>query len=227
MPQRGERRLRKAPRKAMQSGALARRMLGIPMKFGEATEIYGEGEPVEYVYEVEKGAIRTVKVLTDGRRKIDGFYFAGDIFGLEDGTDHHLSAETVGPATVRVIKRQTLVQLATDDRKLAEQLLAIAMSDVARAHRHALMLVMTAHERVKAFFAEMAERIAIGDLVQLPMSRQDIADHLGLTIETVSRTITALAGTSTLALPSSRLIVLRNRSALMRGAGAEVAAGGH
>ena len=81
---------------------------------------------------------------------------------------------------------------------------------------------MTAQERVNSFLVEMMERISIGDLVQLPMSRQDIADYLGLTVETVSRTITGLAGTSTIHLASSRTIMLRNRSALERGTGAEV-----
>jgi CRP/FNR family nitrogen fixation transcriptional regulator len=190
------------------------------MKFGVDAEICGQGEAVEYVYEVEKGAVRTVKVLADGRRKIGGFYFAGDIFGLEDGNELALSAEAVVPTTVHVIRRRTLVKLAADDRKLADELLAMALADVTRAQRHALILVMTAQERVNGFLVEMSERIAVGDLVQL-VSRQDIADYLGLTIETVSRMITGLAGASTIRLPSSRTIVLRNRAALERETGSE------
>jgi CRP/FNR family nitrogen fixation transcriptional regulator len=209
-------------RQAAQRGVLARLMLGVAVKFGEGTEICGEGEPVEYVYEVATGAVRAVKILTDGRRKIGGFYFAGDIFRLEDGNEHSLSAEAVVPSTIRVIKRRTLVQLAADDRKLAEDLLITAMREVARAHRHALLLIMTAQERVSSFLVEMMERISIGDLVQLPMSRRDIADYLGLTVETVSRTITGLAGTSAIHLPSLRTIMMRDRSALQRGTGTEV-----
>src|SRR5262249_1647254 len=121
---------------------LARRMLGMPMKFGSGTEIYGAGEPVEYVYEVVTGAVRTVKILPDGRRKIGGFYFAEDIFGLEDGNEHGLSAEAVAPSTVRVVKRRTLVRLAADDCNLGGELLTMALRDAARAHRHALLLVM-------------------------------------------------------------------------------------
>jgi CRP-like cAMP-binding protein len=197
-------------------------MLGEAMKFGAEVEVCGEGEPVEYVYEVVTGAVRTVKVLPGGRRKIGGFYFAGDIFGFEDGNEHPLSAEAVVSSTVRVIKRRTLLQLAAGDRKLAEDLLTMAMREAARAHRHALLLIMSAQERVNSFLVEMMERISVGDLVQLPMSRQDIADYLGLTIETISRTITGLAGTSTIHLASSRTIVLRNRSALERGTDAGV-----
>src|SRR5215510_13020629 len=107
-------------KQAAHRGVLARRMLGIPMKFAEPSEIYGEGEPVDSVYEVVNGAVRTVKVLSDGRRTICGFYFAGDIFGLDDGNEHSRSAEALVPTTVLVIKRRTLVRVAGNDRKLAE-----------------------------------------------------------------------------------------------------------
>ena len=78
-------------------------------------------------------------------------------------------------------------------------------------------------ERVNSFLVEMGQRISVGELVLLPMSRQDIADYLGLTIETVSRTFTGLVSTSTIKVPSSRIIMLRDRSALERGSGAQVA----
>ena len=83
------------------------------------------------------------------------------------------------------------------------------------------MLILTAQERVNGFLVEMTERISVGDFVQLPMSRQDIADYLGLTIETVSRIITGLAGTFTINRPSPRAIVVLNRTALEYGAGVE------
>jgi CRP-like cAMP-binding protein len=196
------------------SGVLAKTMLGVPIKFGAGVEIYGEGEPIEYVYEVVHGAVRTVKVLTDGRRTIGGFYFAGDIFGLEEGREHSLSAEAVVDSAVRLIKRRALIRMAGYDRELARQLLAVTSREIARVHNHALMLIKTAQERVASFLLEMGERIAIGDLVVLPMSRQDIADYLGVTIETVSRTFTILEATAAIALPNARAVVLRDRAAL-------------
>jgi CRP-like cAMP-binding protein len=199
---------------AAHAGVLARSMLGVPIKFGAGVEIYGEGEPVEYVYEVVQGAVRTVKVLTDGRRTIGGFYFAGDIFGLEEGDEHSLSAEAIADSAVRVIRRRTLIRIAGYDRELARQLWIATAREIARVHNHALMLIKTAQERVASFLLEMGERISIGDLVVLPMSRQDIADYLGVTIETVSRTFTLLEGTSAIALPNARAVVLRDRAAL-------------
>ncbi len=190
------------------------------MKFAGDSEICGQGEPVEHLYEVVSGAVRTMKILPDGRRKICGFHFRGDVFGLEDGDEHTLSAEAVVPSTIRVVKRRTLVRSAVNDGNLAEELFAIAVLEIARAQRHALMLVMTSQERLNSFLIEMAERISIDDLVSLPMCRRDIADYLGLTVETVSRTITGLASTATIHLPGSRTIVVRDRSALARGTGA-------
>jgi len=196
------------------SGVLARSMLGVPIKFGAGSEIYGEGEPVEYVYEVVHGAVRTVKVLSDGRRTIGGFYFAGDIFGLEEGDEHSLTAEAIVDTAVRVIRRRTLIRMAGYDRELARQLFTATSREIARVHNHALMLIKTAQERVGSFLLEMGERISVGDLVVLPMSRQDIADYLGMTIETVSRTFTILEGSSAIALPNARAVVLRDRAAL-------------
>jgi CRP/FNR family nitrogen fixation transcriptional regulator len=86
--------------------------------------------------------------------------------------------------------------------------------ELTRSQNHALLLIKSAQERLAAFLLEMAERIMGKGAVELPMSRQDIADYLGLTIETVSRTLTQFAGASTIELVASRRIVLRNRSAL-------------
>src|SRR5829696_5311422 len=88
--------------------------------------------------------------------------------------------------------------------------------ELQRMQDHILLLIKTAQERVAGFLLEMAGRIKSTTEVELPMSRQDIADYLGLTIETVSRTLTILENSATIALPSSRRIVLRNPAALRR-----------
>jgi CRP/FNR family transcriptional regulator, nitrogen fixation regulation protein len=190
--------------------------MGAPMSFARNAEIYGEGEPADYLYKLISGTVRTYKVLSDGRRQIGAFYMPGDVFGLETSDEHTFSAEAIADAKVLVIKRSALVALAQHDGEVARQLWALTGRELSRVQDHILLLIKTAQERVAGFLLEMADRVSNGNSVELPMSRQDIADYLGLTIETVSRTLTTLENAATIELPSSRRIVLRNRSALSR-----------
>jgi CRP/FNR family transcriptional regulator, nitrogen fixation regulation protein len=190
--------------------------MGAPMSFARNAEIYGEGEPADYLYKVISGTVRTYKVLSDGRRQIGAFYMPGDVFGLETSDEHTFSAEAITDSKVLVIKRSALVALAKRDSDVARQLWALTGRELSRVQDHILLLIKTAQERVAGFLLEMAERGSNGNALELPMSRQDIADYLGLTIETVSRTLTTLENAATIELPSSRRIVLRNRSALSR-----------
>jgi len=190
--------------------------MGAVMSFDRKAEIYVEGEPAEYFYKVLSGTVRTSKLLADGRRQVGGFYLPGDMFGLESETEHAFSAEAITECKVLVIRRSALTALAQRDHDVAQQLWALTSRELARVQQHVLLLVKSAQERVATFLLEMAERVPAGNAVELPMSRQDIADYLGLTIETVSRTLTNLENSCAIALPASRRIVLRNRSALSR-----------
>jgi CRP-like cAMP-binding protein len=189
-------------------------LMGAPMSFGRNGEIYGEGESADFLYKVVSGTVRTYKVLSDGRRQIGGFYLPGDIFGLEIGDEHASAAEAITECKVLVIKRSALVALADKDHDVARQLWTLTGRELRRVQEHILLLVKSAQERVAAFLLEMAKRGCADNAVELPMSRQDIADYLGLTIETVCRTLTHLENTAAIELPSSRRIVLRNRVAL-------------
>jgi CRP/FNR family nitrogen fixation transcriptional regulator len=193
-------------------------LMGASMLFPRNSEIYGENEPADYFYKVVSGTVRTYKVLADGRRQVGGFYLAGDIFGLETGEEHAFSAEAIADCKVLVIKRSALVALAARDNALASQLWTVTGRELRRVQDHILLLIKSAQERVASFLLEMAGRISADrtNAVELPMSRQDIADYLGLTIETVSRTLTHLESTAAIELSSSRRIVLRDRSALRR-----------
>ena len=188
--------------------------MGAPMSYSRNAEIYGEDEPAEYVYKVISGSVRTYRILSDGRRQIGAFYLPGDIFGLEVGDEHHFSAEAISDAKILLIKRTALVGLANRDGEVARQLRSFTARELNRVHDHMLLLIKNAQQRVASFLLEMAERLADTEAVELPMSRQDIADYLGLTIETVSRTLTQLESEAAIALPTSRRIVLRNRRAL-------------
>jgi CRP/FNR family transcriptional regulator, nitrogen fixation regulation protein len=191
-------------------------MMGAPMPFARNMEIYGQGEPAEYLYKVISGTVRTYKVLSDGRRQIGAFYLAGDLFGLEIGDEHTFSAEAIVDSKILVIKRSTVIALAARDNDIAHQLWATTASELQRVQDHLMLLVKTAQERVAGFLLEMAARARGGNEIDLPMSRQDIADYLGLTIETVSRTLTQLENAAAISVPTSRHIVLRNRGALDR-----------
>ena len=184
------------------------------MPFTRNAEIYGESEPADYLYKVISGTVRTYRVLSDGRRQIGAFYLPGDVFGFEIGAEHAFSAEAITNATVLVVKRSVLTARAERDGAVARQLLAMMAGELARTQSHMMLLIKTAQERVAGFLLEMAGRAMRLDEVDLPMSRQDIADYLGLTIETVSRTLTLLENSAAIALPTSRRIVLRNRAAL-------------
>jgi CRP-like cAMP-binding protein len=191
-------------------------MMGASMTFTRNSEIYGENEPADYLYKVITGSVRTYKVLSDGRRQIGAFYLPGDMFGLEMGEEHSFSAEAISDAKVLVIKRSAVMALAARDNEVARQLWSLTSRELSRVQNHMLLLVKTAQERVVSFLLEMARRTPAANAVELPMSRQDIADYLGLTIETVSRTLTHLENTAAIELPTSRRIVLRNRGALGR-----------
>ena len=190
--------------------------MGAPMPFASNAEIYGENEPAEYVCKILTGTVRTCKVLYDGRRQIVAFYLAGDVFGLESGDEHTFSAEAITDCKVLGIERSALVSLAGRRTDVARQLWAMTATELQRAQDHSMLLIKSAQERVAGFLLEMAKRSAVTAEVELPMSRRDIADYLGLTIETVSRTLTQLEKGGAIAVPSSRRVVLRNRAALTR-----------
>ena len=191
-------------------------LMGAPLAFGRNEEVYGEGEPADYLYTVTSGCVRTTKIINDGRRQIGAFYLPGDVFGLEAGAEHTFSAEALAPTTVRIVKRAALALRAAGDSEMASQLLNLTVAELQRVQSRVLLLIKSAQERVVGFLLEMASRVKSVSEIDLPMCRQDIADYLGLTIETVSRTLTQLEAAAAIALPTSRRIVLRNRPALVR-----------
>ena len=181
------------------------------------TEIFGESEPATYVYQVKVGAVRSYKLLSDGRRQIGAFHLPGDIFGLENTEKHRFTAEAVVETTVRIIKRRSLERVAEDDAVVAGNLLSMTTSNLRHAENHILLLGRkTATEKVAAFLAEMDDRLTSDGIMRLPMTRRDIADYLGLTIETVSRSLTELrtAGVLTFLGKTQREISLVDRRRL-------------
>lgn len=192
-------------------------LMGARLNVERNSEIYGEGEPSEYVYKVVSGVVRTHKLLNDGRRQISAFHLPGEFFGLDCDAQYRFTAEAVTNASVLFVKRSALTALARRDGEVANDLWRMAAAELHRAHDHMLLLGRkSAQERIAAFLLEMAEREPQGDTVELPMSRLDIADYLGLTIETVSRTLTSLENAAAIELSTTRRVRLCNKAALAR-----------
>lgn len=178
-------------------------------------EIYGEDEPADYVYQVVRGAVRTYKLLSDGRRQIGAFHLPGDVFGLKSATARRLTAEAIIETTVRVTKRHALEAAAKSDVRVACELWRLTSGDLRHAEDHMLLLGRkTAAERVATFLLEMDSRLSVAGMLELPMCRRDIGDYLGLTLETISRTLSLMHARGVLEFSGARHIRLRNRRRL-------------
>ena len=180
--------LSKKPRLLGELGNLCKKVSAVEFKYRKDSEIFGEGEPAEYLYQVIKGAVRSNKLLSHGRRQIGAFHLAGDVFGLENGERHRFTAEAVVDTTVRPMKRQSLERVAKSDKALIFKILGMTTDNLQHVENH-LLLLGRKHslERVAAFLVEMDRRFTAAGIVALPMTRRDIGDYLGLTLETVSR----------------------------------------
>jgi CRP/FNR family transcriptional regulator, nitrogen fixation regulation protein len=192
------------------------RLMGATMSYPRNSEVFGDNEPADYLYQVTSGCVRTYKILSDGRRQIGGFYLPGEVFGVEFGDEHTLSAEAISDTKLLVVKRSALNALAGRDPEIARELFNLTGRELRRVQNRILLLIKSAQERVAGFLLEMADRISAGNALDLPMSRQDIADYLGLTIETVSRTLTSLQCAAAIEVSQSRHVVLCDRLALNR-----------
>jgi CRP/FNR family nitrogen fixation transcriptional regulator len=186
--------------------------------FAKDEEIFAEGDRAAFFYKVVSGAVRTSKLLSDGRRQIDAFHLPGDILGIESGDEHRFTAEAVQDCEVVAYRRCNLETLAATDVAFSRQVVGAMMRSLERAQDHMLLLGRkSAVEKIATFLLDLASRLSEDGHFELPMSRTDIADHLGLTIETVSRTMTQLERQKVIEVPAHRRsIVLRDRAALRR-----------
>lgn len=189
--------------------------LGVRMTFAKGEEIFGQDEDADLIHAVAKGAVRTIRVMSDGRRQIGDFYYSGDLVGLETGPTHRFSAEALTDCVVIVVKRSAL-RAFTGDGELDRAIWEATQRELERTQEHLLMLGRkSACEKVASFLMDLAQRDG-ADSVALPMGRQDMADYLGLTIETVSRMVTQLQASQIVEFPSSRTFRVARWDALER-----------
>lgn len=187
---------------------------GVSMSFDANEEIFGEDRPADFVYKVLSGSVRTTRLLSDGRRQITGFHLHGDVFGFERGQTHRFSAEAIAPSEIALVRRSAIERAAERDGDAARHLWSLACRELEILQDHVLLLGhRNAADRVEGFLQQLSRR-GSSAIVELPMSRSDIGDYLGLTLETVSRTLSQFARVEIIALPSARRVVLRNPDAL-------------
>jgi len=189
--------------------------IGARRSVANDAEIYAEGDPGDCWYRVISGTVRISKLLADGRRHIIEFCFAGDCFGLSDVGEHVFSAEAIGEVILMRYPRRATERLIDEHPQLARGLCDMTLRDLAHAQTRMLLLArMTAAERVANFLLEMSDRRDARRTLDLSMSRNDIADYLGLTIETVCRVLSALKRDDAIAIPTPHRIEIRDRAAL-------------
>jgi CRP/FNR family nitrogen fixation transcriptional regulator len=182
------------------------------LTFRSGEEIYAQDEEADMIYRLVRGAVRTSHLLADGRRQIGDFYYAGDVIGVETGAVHRFSAEALGPCEVLAIRRSG--SNAYDPGRVERMVWQATAVELQRAQSHMLLLGRaTACEKVARFLLDIADRFR-GEIVALPMSRQDMADYLGLTIETISRMLGRLQADGFVEFEGARRYRIRRPGAL-------------
>lgn len=178
-------------------------------------KIVAQGERAEYCYEIVTGCVRTVRLMADGRRQIGAFLLPGDIFGWEALGEHDFGVDAVTPVTLRRVPSSVIERRADSDPAFAQQLRQYGAAQV-RATRGRLVLLgrKTAAERVASFLLEMDDRLPVPEtsVLRLPMGRSDIADYLGLTVETVCRGLAELRQRGIIVVERARIAILDRRA---------------
>lgn len=200
------------PKSGETSGALLR--MGLTMSFAKDEEIYGQDESADLIYRVLDGAVRTTRLMADGRRQIGDFYLPGDIFGLETTSTHRFAAEAVRDSAVLVVKASAVGAAGGELERLGWE---ATRRELERAQKHVLLLGRkTACERVASFLQDLVGKSSDSCVVDLPMGRQDMADYLGLTIETVSRMLSQLQSGRIVSFCTTRQFRVLNPEELAR-----------
>lgn len=206
------------------------RAIATTAEFASGTTLQQEGDPVESVSNVMTGTLKLYKLLPDGRRQITGFLMAGDFLGLPMGQELHYAVEAVTKTKLCRFPRRRLIDLMARIPALERRLFEISNQELDHAQQHMLLLGRkTARERLATFLLDCAAKAKrhgrSDEAVDLPMSRGDIADYLGLTTETVSRSFTHLKRDGLIALPDPATVRIVDRAGLGAIAAGEIETG--
>lgn len=178
------------------------------------------GDPVGYIFKVLSGALRAVRLLADGRRHVASFHVAGDFVGLADGETCNHSIEALGDARLMRYNRASFDAMLDRDPGAGRRIFDIMRKQLAAAQDRLLLLGRkTAAERLASFLLTLADRAAAENgadscEIELPMNRSDMADYLGLRIETICRLLTDLKHRRIIRLPGLHSVVVLRRDLL-------------
>ncbi len=195
--------------------------LGTIAHFERNNTLFSEGDAAEYSYRVVSGAVRLSKMMSDGRRQIAEFALPGDFIGINWRDEHAMTAEALNDVSVVAYAKGRLDRLSDESREIRAELFDNLRHDLWAAQNHLVILGrQSALERVAGFLLQLMDRNKSGERsrIDVPMTRQDIADYLGLTIETVCRMLTKLKSAGVIAIPDRHTIAVRNAAALRRAA---------
>lgn len=211
----------RSARPALDSGLASPLQAGVVQSIGSREDLFLEGDDATHVFEVIDGIICAYRILPDGERHIVSFYFPGDVLGYCSLDTYAFGAQALTPVRVRSMPRALLERSMAQRPELAQRFLRLAALELAATRDHLLCLAAkSAESKTAAFLLAMSRRnAATGQdpaLIQLPMTRLDIADYLGLTIETVSRMLSKFRRKGLIDLPRATLVVLNDVRGLAR-----------
>jgi CRP-like cAMP-binding protein len=185
---------------------------GMRLRYRRNEMIVSERDDAQHIYSVVGGCIRLCRHAPDGRRHIPDFMFPGDIFGVGDFRHYPYSAEAVNTVSVIAFPRAAFERLVDVDVALRTDMMVHFSAMLARAHQHLFMAnCQNARERLASFIIQISERdhLVYGDRIDVPMGRQEIADHLGLTIETICRVLASFRETGIVEVPNAHQFVVK------------------
>ena len=161
-----------------------------PVRHSRDQTIVVEGDASDYIFLVISGVVRSFRSFQNGTRSIVSFYLPTEFFGLTNHPTHLLTAEAVTDANILFFKRSALFSMAKRESQIADFLLTTTLTELRRTQKYSLQISRSAKGRVASFLVDLSKRMRTQTCLDLPMSHKDIADHLGMTIETLSRIIT-------------------------------------
>ncbi|MFZ0982469.1 MAG: helix-turn-helix domain-containing protein [Pseudolabrys sp.] len=185
-----------------------------PVRHSRDQTIVVEGDASDYIFLVISGVVRSFRSFQNGTRSIVSFYLPTEFFGLTNHPTNLLTAEAVTDANILFFKRSALFSMAKRESQIADFLLTTTLTELRRTQKYSLQISRSAKGRVASFLVDLSKRMRTQTCLDLPMSHKDIADHLGMTIETLSRIITQMENSGVIARGRSHDLILNNLQAL-------------